>query len=239
MGKTALALDIALNVMAARGGVIIYTFEMLRSEIADRLAAKQTHIYPIRLKKGSLDDYQILQYEELVRKNKTAPIIVDDRHATDTDLISRTDTHLNTLSRAEVPLDLIVVDHLHVMGSRDHRHTSEKAKLEAYTHSLKQLAKDHNCAVLLLSQVTQEASRRLDDPLPRISDFRGASAMREDANIALGLYLPHKDSPEVAPNLAKVVILKNRDGDTGLVSLKWVGQFMQFTNTERWDEEGM
>lgn len=232
MGKTAFATSVALRVLAASpiSGVAFFTFEMTRDEIAGRVVAQEQRINPLKIKLGHLNDIELLQFGEVTRRHASSPLIIDDQHASADELAHRAERHMHTIHRMGSRLDLIVIDHLHIMGARDTRYTSEKAKLEGYTHRLKQLASDLNCPVLLLAQVTQEAARRLDDPAPRIGDFRGSSAMREDASVVLGLYRPAEDDPLENPRKAEVYILKNRDGDLGRVELRWTGDYTLFQN---------
>lgn len=228
MGKTSFAGDIALHSVMFDNPTAYFSLEMTSQEILRRLIAKVARINILRLRHGDLYDWQLIQYRQAADEMRELPLFIFDQNVTPSDM----EREIHTLNRKLHPnrIKLAVVDHLQLMGARDQtRYERRDRQLAAYTAALKDIAKTNECCVILLSQLNRNVEYRpLDERLPRLSDLRESGAIEQDADIVVGLYRPYVDDPGADPTHADLVILKNRNGPTGRLSLRWTGETASF-----------
>ena len=231
MGKTAMALDIAWK-HAQEGRLVAYfTLEMLRIELARRLVSKDRKWNLLQARSGELDTWQVDEYERELGGNKGFSLWVDEANVIPEDIEAR--IRIINQKTKDIPLRLIVVDHLHNMGVNDQRrYEREDLRLGAYTAKLKNLAKNLNLPILLLSQLSRKsADRGPDERLPRLADFRGSGNIEQDADLMIGIYRRYEDTKNPADqNHCEGIILKNRNGPTGKFELCWLPTSATFTN---------
>ena len=227
MGKTALALNIAQNVAKCEGRPVgIFSLEMSEAQIVNRLLCVEARVDASRMRKGELDtsDWtKLVKAENVLRQVKI--------HVDDTPGLSINDvrTRARVLKGNNPDLALIVIDYLQLMKGEDPRAPREQ-QISSISRGLKGLAKELECAVMALSQLNRGVESRADKR-PLVSDLRESGAIEQDADVIMFIYRDeyyNKDTTE--PNVAEVIIAKQRSGPTGTVRLAWAGKYTRFDN---------
>lgn len=226
MGKTAFALNIAQQSAVKHGtSAIIFSLEMSKEQLGQRLLAMQARVEMQKLKQGDLDrkdwDRVSLGVDEL----NNSKIVIDD-----TPGISLMEMR-NKCRRlkAEQGLDLIVVDYLQLMtfeGKTDNR----QQEISALSRNMKLLAREMNCPVILLSQLSRAPELR-QDKRPMLSDLRESGSIEQDADIVIFLYRDdyYNENTE-KPGVCEVNIAKHRSGPTDKIELTWVSRYTKFSD---------
>ncbi len=231
MGKTSLALNVALN--AARHSnarVAVFSLEMSNEQLVQRLLSMETGIDSHRLRMGQIHDeeeWQILL--EAANMLAATPVFIDDTPAASVN-------DLRTKARrlyAEHGLDLIVIDYMQLMsGSSGGRNENRQQEISYISRSLKSLARELNVPVIALSQLSRAVEAR-SDKRPMLSDLRESGSIEQDADVVLFIYREDyyiEDSDR--QNIADVIIAKHRHGSTGNVSLYFRKELTQFRDLE-------
>lgn len=233
LGKTSLALDIAKNVAQKdKVPVGIFSIEMAKEQIVDRLISAEANVNLWKLRTGKLssegegNDFERIA-AALDRLAQT-PIFIDD-------VSSPTILQIRTMARrlqAEHGLGLLVVDYLQLI--RPTRPTdSEVQQITEISRSLKALAKELNIPILAISQLSRNSEMRTDQR-PKLSDLRSSGSIEQDADVVLLIYREDrvkKDSEK--KGIAEIMIEKHRNGPTGKVELYFDEDSTSFKNLAR------
>jgi len=228
MGKSALAIDIARNVaIHTKQPVGIFSLEMSKDQIVDRLIASQAGIDLWRLRTGRLstqgDDFQKIQ--EALHVLSEAPIYIDDA-ATSNILQMRA---MARRLQASKGLALIIVDYLQLMEPRN-TETSMVQQVTEISRSLKSLARELNVPVLALSQLSRAVEQRVPQ-IPRLADLRESGSLEQDSDVVLFIYREDRYKPDTPrKNIADIIIAKHRNGPVGKVELFFDEQQVTFRN---------
>ena len=132
--------------------------------------------------------------------------------------------------KAEKGLDLVIVDYLQLM-SLEGRSEGRQQEVSTLSRMLKQLAREMECPVIVLSQLSRAVEQRMDHR-PQLSDLRESGAIEQDADIVMFLYRDEYYNPETTekPNICEVIIAKQRNGPTGSLDLAWLGKYTKFAD---------
>ncbi len=233
MGKTSLALNVALNV--AKGGktVAVFSLEMSREQLATRLLSSEALVENNRLRTGLLRETDWEKIAGAATVLNRLDIRIDDNP-----LLSVAD--MNAKCRRLDGLSLVVVDYLQLMTSAGGTNRGENRQqvVSDMSRMLKIMAKELNVPVICLSQLSR-ANEKRDDKRPMLSDLRESGAIEQDADIVMFLYRDdyyNEDSEK--HNIAECIVAKNRHGDTGKVELRWMPEYTQFSTLDkRYDDE--
>ena len=243
MGKTALAMNIAENVLVENdentGAVLVFSLEMPAESLTTRLLSGMSKLDQQDVRSGKLDNKQVTQVVEQSKRLRELPIYIDD-----SSLISPMELRARArrINRQEPNgLSLIVVDYLQLMqipGSLENRVN----QISEISRSLKSLAKELNVPVLALSQLNRAVEQRTDKR-PMMADLRDSGAIEQDADEILFIYrdeVYNEDSDQ--GNKAEIIIGKQRNGPIGktyLTFLKQYARFEDFVPDDRLPEEGL
>ena len=226
MGKTAFALNIAQqSAVKAGASVLIFSLEMSQEQLGQRLIAMQARVESEKLKKGTLDlkDWDRINFA-LNELNNTN-IVIDDTPGIS---IMEMRNKCRRL-KAEQGLDLIVVDYLQLM-TFDGRADSRQQEISALSRHLKLLAREMNCPVIVLSQLSRAPELR-QDKRPMLSDLRESGSIEQDADIVMFLYRDdyYNENTE-KPGVCEINIAKHRSGPTDRIDLTWVARYTKFSD---------
>lgn len=229
MGKTSLALDIARNV-AVLGNlpVGLFSLEMSKDQLADRLLASTANINMWNLRNGRLtsDDYSRLQHA--MGSLSDAPLYIDDAGSVNV-------LQMRAMSRrlqANKGLSLIVIDYLQLMEPMN-KYQSAVQQVTENSRALKLLAKELNVPVLVLSQLSRAVESRVPQ-IPRLADLRESGAIEQDADVVMFIYREDKyNENSLQQNIAKILIEKHRNGPTGGIELYFDEQRVSFRNLDK------
>lgn len=226
MGKTAFALNIAQqSAVKAGASVMIFSLEMSQEQLGQRLIAMQARVESEKLKKGTLDlkDWDRINYA-LNELNNTK-IVIDDTPGVS---IMEMRNKCRRL-KAEQGLDLIVVDYLQLM-TFDGRADSRQQEISALSRHLKLLAREMNCPVIVLSQLSRAPEMR-QDKRPMLSDLRESGSIEQDADIVMFLYRDdYYNEDTEKPGVCEINLAKHRSGPTDRIELTWVARYTKFSD---------
>lgn len=229
MGKTSFACGIAENVAASGGPVFIASLEMKRAELGMRMACARAGASVHQGVHGWLHDESRAAVIQATDELRGLPIWIDDTPAI---TLMRLRAKARTVAaRAGRPLSLIVIDYLQLMTSPavEGRRNRDR-ELAEITGGLKQVAKEQDCAVLLLSQLNREVEQE-KDKRPRLHHLRESGSIEQDADDVLFLYRDeyyHTDTDD--PGVVEINVAKQRNGPTGVVRARFHGSSTAFSN---------
>ena len=227
MGKTAFALNIAQQTAVKEGSVVmIFSLEMSKEQLGQRLLSSQARVESEKIQRGTLDKKDWDRVNLALDEMQQAKIFIDD-----TPGISLIEMR-NKCRRlkAEKGLDLIVVDYLQLMASPE-KSDNRQTEITAISRNLKLLAREMDCPVIALSQLSRAPEQRTDHR-PNLSDLRESGAIEQDADVVLFLYRDEYYNKEKSekPGICEINIAKNRTGPTDTVELTWVARYTRFSD---------
>ena len=235
MGKTSIALNMALNVaMTQHKKVAVFSLEMSREQLVSRLLSRASLVPSQNLLTGQLSEQQWRDVAAAANTLSESPILIDDNP-------TLTVSDMNAQCRMVKDLDLVVIDYLQLMQSAGSGHSwSNESRTQAVSdisRMLKIMAKQLDVPVICLSQLSR-ANESRQDKRPMLSDLRESGAIEQDADVVIGLYRDGYYNRECEnPNLAEAIVLKNRKGQTGTVNLTWVPEYTTFYSVEKYRED--
>lgn len=238
LGKTSLAMDIARNVaIKEKVPVGIFSLEMSKHDVVDRLIASYAGIDLWKLRTGRLSsegaDNDFARIHDAMAALSEAPIFIDDA-ASPTVLQMRT---MGRRLQAEKGLGLIIIDYLQLIQPRTGSDNVVQ-QVSEISRSLKGLARELECPVLALSQLSRAVESRSGDQIPRLSDLRDSGSIEQDADVVMFIYREDKTRKDSdRPNIADIFIAKHRNGPIGKAELYFNEQSASFKNLERHFEE--
>ena len=237
MGKTSMALNIALNVAKKypKKTVAFFSLEMSKQQLVTRLISNESFVDNKKLVTGRLDpeDWSKIGLASTVL-NQT-DLRVDDNP-------SLTVAEMNAKCRRLENLGLVIIDYLQLMtaagGPVKYGGENRQQVVSDISRSLKIMAKELNVPVVCLSQLSR-ANESRQDKRPMLSDLRESGAIEQDADEVLFLYREDYYNKETEKqNIAECIVAKNRHGETGTVELQWLPQFTTFADREWRHDEG-
>lgn len=231
MGKTAFVLNIAQHVAFRQNkAVAIFSLEMSKEQLVNRLFSLESHIDAQVLRTGNLKDSD---WEKLIEGagniGKSKMIIDDTSGISISEMRSKCRKY-----KLEQGLDLIIIDYLQLMsGSGKRSNESRQQEISEISRSLKGLARELNVPVIALSQLSRAVESRTDKR-PMLSDLRESGAIEQDADVCMFIYREDYYIPDTEDkNIAEIIIAKQRNGPIGTVRLAWMPQYTRFGNELR------
>src|SRR3989338_5189536 len=231
MGKTALALNIAQNAaIRFQKTVGIFSLEMSKEQLVDRLFASMLGVDSWKLQRGKLDDTDFQNMGPIMDELNKANIFIDDSVASSL-------TELRTKARRlqmEHGLDLLVVDYIQLMTTGNVSYAGNRVQeISEISRCLKQLARELRIPVLALSQLSRAVESRPGN-IPQLSDLRESGAIEQDADVVLMMYREdYYDEDSGRPGMTDVYIRKHRNGPTGRVELLFKKEQMRFYDVDK------
>ena len=242
MGKTSFCLDVAAN--AAIDGqvpVAIFSLEMSREQLVERLLASESFVDLQRLRTGKLRDEDFPRLSGAAGRLGSAKIWIDDTPAiTLLELRSKA-----RRMKAEHDIGLLGVDYLQLMQGPP-KSESRQAEISFISRSLKALARELRIPLMALSQLSRAPEQRGGDRRPMLSDLRDSGAIEQDADLVLFLYraemyaghLSDKDL-EGKEGMAELIVSKHRNGPTGSITLTFNKNCTRFDSFTPRDQDPM
>lgn len=240
MGKTSFALSLAQNA-ATTGGwpCLVFSLEMSSTQLAERMLCSEARVDSSALRRGQLQRQDMTNLTYAAATLSKAPILIDDTPALSLrELRARARRfRSNKELFAGKKTGLIVVDYLQLMrGSPQAAKASREQEISEISRGLKSLAKELDVPVLALSQLNRSLEQRTDKR-PQLSDLRESGAIEQDADVIMFIYRDVVYNKEAEnPNIAEVIIGKNRHGATGTIETHFEGRFTRFENLSQRSE---
>jgi replicative DNA helicase len=267
MGKTSYVMNIAVNVASAipeqapdsevvvepRQGVMVFSLEMPKEQLANRMMCSEGRVNLSDLRKGQVMGEKWDRLVESANHLSQLPIWIDDTPALSVlELRAKIRRQQHEFDRKDAngnytqKISLIIIDYLQLMKGRENA-ASREQEISEISRGLKQLAKELRVPVIALSQLNRAVETRSSkDKRPQLSDLRESGAIEQDADVIQFIYRPEyyltdKGSPEATKmkGYAELIIAKQRNGPTGRVPVTFIDDYTRFENRARdaWRDE--
>lgn len=243
MGKTALAVNIALNVVKIKDEegnyphhVAIFSLEMSVLQLIQRLLAAEAKVDLQKIITGDLTADAWEDVLHAIERLRNYPMFIDDTSAI---TLRELRSKCRKLKMQYKNLDLIVIDYLQLMSAEDtKRNENRQQEISTISRGLKALAKEMDCPVLSLSQLSRKTESR-EGARPVMSDMRESGAIEQDADVVMLLYREsyYKELPaEENRDITEVIVAKHRNGPTGIVELQFIREQTRFGDLSYGDD---
>ncbi|HSX15095.1 MAG TPA: replicative DNA helicase [Candidatus Saccharimonadales bacterium] len=231
MGKTSLALNMAQHVAVKEGVPVgLFSLEMSKEQLIDRLIASESGIDAWKLRTGNLEDSDFPKINHAMAVLSEAPIFIDDSAMTN---VMEMRTKARRL-QSEHDLGLIVVDYLQLVSGRSNASGDNRVQeVSEISRGLKALARELNIPVLALSQLSRVVETR-NPQIPQLSDLRDSGSIEQDADVVLFIYREdyyNRDTERLG--LADILIRKHRNGPIGQLELFWHPEQLAFRSLDK------
>ncbi len=231
MGKTAFVLNIAQHVCFKQNiSAAIFSLEMSKEQLVNRLLSMESRVNSQSIRTGDMTDSD---WDSIVVGANTianSHLVIDDTPGISiSELRSKCRKY-----KLEHDLKLVIIDYLQLMSGSGHS-DSRQQEISEISRSLKSLARELNVPIIALSQLSRAVEQR-ENHRPMLSDLRESGAIEQDADVVMFLYRDdyyNKDTE--TPDVAEVIIAKQRNGPIGTVQLIWLAELTKFANKERTD----
>lgn len=247
VGKTSLATNFAYNIArdlhasGRKGVVAFFSLEMSAKQLAQRIIAEKSEVAGWRIKQGKVQDSEIERYVMGAGDLRGLPLKIDDRGRP---TIAQLTMRARVLQK-KYGLALVVVDYLQLMRGSERMRDNRVQEVSEITAGLKALAKELDCPVVALSQLSRNVESR-DDKRPQLSDLKDSGSIEQDADIVLFVYREfyylQREEPtqgtdahfewsrkmENCHDRADLIVGKNRHGPILSIPLGWNAKLTQF-----------
>lgn len=227
VGKTAFALNIAANAAIREGKcVLLFSLEMAKEQLVQRLLCMVGEVDSDRLRKGFLADAEFTKVQKAAGMLDRARIYIDES-------AGLTPLELRSKARrqsAQDKLDLIIIDYMQLMHSSS-RNENRQTEISEISRSIKGLARELSVPVMTLSQLSREAEKD-DKGTPKLSHLRESGAIEQDADVVIILSRPPASERENRENIIIANIAKQRNGPTGRFDLLFQANKQRFRNLD-------
>ena len=236
MGKTALALNFAINSIIKRNGkgtVAIFSVEMPKEQLMRRILSSQCQINSADLSRAIADESKADKIQAVFQRLSSYNLFIDD---SSTIKLSDIQAKTRNLKKQHEDLQLVVVDYIGLVQANNSKGDNRQQEVAEISRGLKALARELEVPLICLAQLSRLVERR-PDKRPMLSDLRESGAIEQDADLVIFIYRDEyyaqkkeSDSNEETNPVAEVLIAKHRNGPTGKVNLLFTKEFGTFSN---------
>lgn len=230
VGKTAFALNVAQNIAARAGmAVAIFSLEMGAAQLVMRMICAEGNIDAGKMRTGYLDEDDWRKLTMSIGTLSKAPVYIDDTPGvTMPDIRSK----CRRLKAEQGELGLVLIDYLQLISGKGDG-ANRQQEVSEISRSLKLMARELNCPVIALSQLSRSVESR-QDKRPMLSDIRESGSIEQDADIVAFLYREdYYDKETEEQNVIEVIIGKQRSGPTGTVKLAFLKEYNKFVSLDQ------
>lgn len=229
MGKTAFVLNIAQHACFKKDfHVCIFSLEMSKEQLVNRLMAMETHVDSMKLRTGNLTDADWESIVEGAGVIGNSNLMIDDTPGINVLQLRSKCRRM----KIEKGLDLIIIDYLQLMSGSGRSGESRQQEISDISRSLKAVARELNVPVIALSQLSRAVEQR-QDHRPMLSDLRESGAIEQDADVVMFIYRDDYYNPESEKKgVAEIIIAKQRNGSIGPIELIWLPDYTKFVSKE-------
>ena len=234
MGKTALSLNIGLNIVKKLNlPILFFSLEMSKEQLAYRILSCETNINNFRLKSGNLQTDEWVQLNNNMQTLSNLPLFIDD---TPNPSIAVIRSKIKSILFEQNQIGLIVIDYLQLMSQFQGNSKTESRvqELSQITRSLKIIAREFNVPIIALSQLSRNVETRVNKR-PILSDLRESGSIEQDADLVMMLYRENyynlQSKQDTNPkDITELIIVKQRNGPLGVVDLEFDSKYTKFLN---------
>lgn len=231
MGKTSLALNIAMNAaIRFRKTVGVFSLEMSKEQLVDRLFASMLGVDSWKLQRGKLDDADFQNMGPIMDELNKANIFIDDSVASSLPELRAKARRL----QMEHGLDLLIIDYLQLMSTGNMSYAGNRVQeISEISRSLKQIGRELHVPVLALSQLSRAVESRPGN-IPQLSDLRDSGSIEQDADVVLMMYREdYYEEDSSRPGMTDIYIRKHRNGPTGRIEMHFKKEQMRFYDVDK------
>jgi replicative DNA helicase len=227
MGKTSLALNIALHsALEAKKSIAIFSLEMSKEQLTERLLTEQAQIDAQRMHRGLLTE------AEFDRVSNALGPLGEAAFIDDTPVMDELTLQLKARqAKMRHNIDMILVDYLQLMHGRARGDDNRVQEVSAISRALKGLARELRIPVIAISQLSRAPEQR-PDKRPILSDLRESGSIEQDSDVVMFLFRPEYYKSDERPGIAELIVAKHRNGPTGMIELKFRRDHTRFYNLE-------
>ncbi|MCZ6563455.1 MAG: replicative DNA helicase [Deltaproteobacteria bacterium] len=227
MGKTALCLNIATHAAFGGHGVAVFSLEMAKEQLVLRMLCSEARIDHSKVRSGYLADREFPALVMAAGRLAETPIYIDDTPAIS--ILELRAKARRLVRDKDKKIGLIIVDYLQLMRGSE-RAPNREQEISEISRSMKALAKELNIPVIAVSQLNRRVEDR-GDKRPMMADLRESGAIEQDADVIAFVFREVVYNENVDdPNLAEIIVGKQRNGPTGTVRLAFFREFTRFEN---------
>ena len=232
MGKTAFAIAAMVNAAKQNKSSVMFSIEMTRVKIGDRIVIGEGRLDPDRYRSGSMTEEQEATLERVLGEIERLPAIIDDSpKQTVSDIWGK----LRVLKNKD-KCDLAIIDYVGLVGASKERGKSREQEVAEISAALKQMAKDLSIPIIVLSQLNRGVEMRLDKR-PKLSDLRESGSLEQDSDVVIMLYRDEYYTPGSSVGRGEANITKNRNGQVGMVGFYYNSSLTRIHDAEEVDIE--
>ena len=231
MGKTSLALNIAQNAAIKHNKSIgIFSLEMSKEQLVDRLFASMLGVDSWKLQKGKLEDSDFQNMGPIMDELSKSNIFIDDSVASSLPELRAKSRRL----QMEHGLDLLIIDYMQLMSTGNMSYAGNRVQeISEISRSLKQLGRELHIPIIALSQLSRAVENRPGN-IPQLSDLRESGSIEQDADMVLMMYREdYYEEDSDRPGLTDIYIRKHRNGPTGRIELMFKKEQMRFYDVDK------
>ena len=234
MGKTSFALNIAQNIaMGARKKCVVFSLEMTKQQLAERLLSAQAGVESQKLKTGELTDSEWERLGAAAGQFNDVELYLDDTS-------SITVPEIKSRIRRMKNVDCVIIDYLGLISSATKKENRVQ-EVSEITRNLKMMAKDLNIPVICCAQLSRGTEGHGKNHKPQLSDLRESGSIEQDADIVLFLYredyyrndVAEDKQDEIDANKTELIVAKNRHGATGIIEMTFDKEFTRFRSVDK------
>jgi replicative DNA helicase len=229
MGKSALAMQMALNIAEQNKSVGIFSLEMQNKKIAKRMLVNQARVHLKLIKEKRVEEPEKVRLINAASKLYNQKISISDNgKQTITDILKKAKRH-----KKRHGLDIIIIDHFHLLTAEITGSNYEKRSYDS--QMLKMIAKELEVPVICLCQLSRALEQRpITARMPILSDLKETGSLEQDGDVIIFIDREdywHKDEKDYKfTGKARISVAKNRDGETGVFEMNWHGGTQRFEN---------
>lgn len=234
MGKTSFALNLAQNIaMGARKKCVVFSLEMTKQQLAERLLSAQAGVESQKLKTGELTDSEWERLGAAAGQFNDVELYLDDTS-------SITVPEIKSRIRRMKNVDCVIIDYLGLISSATKKENRVQ-EVSEITRNLKMMAKDLNIPVICCAQLSRGTEGHGKNHKPQLSDLRESGSIEQDADIVLFLYredyyrndVAEDKQDEIDANKTELIVAKNRHGATGTIEMTFDKEFTRFRSVDK------
>ena len=232
MGKTALAMNIAINVAKQKKTVCIFSLEMSALQIANRIIQSEALIDSYKLRSGTVDADELEKIVKTTTRLSECDVRIDDTSGI---TVAQMKSKIRRLGKK---VDLIIIDYLQLLKS-DRKTDNRVQEVSEITRNLKLMAKDLQVPIICCAQLSRASVQNKTSKKPGLADLRESGSIEQDADIIMLLYSDEyfdPDAPKPDQYDVECIVAKNRHGETRSVKLRWLGKFTKFISYDKTHE---
>ncbi len=231
IGKTALALNIIRNIILKKNNprrVVLFSLEMTDEQISTRMICTEADMTERQFRDGNFRNADMMKLTGAVSTLRDAPFFIDPTGGLS---IAELRAKARRL-KIQHQIDLVVIDYLQLMQGSGHEESRQR-EVSEISSGIKSLAKELKIPVMVLAQLNREVEKGTASAMPKLSHLRESGSIEQDADVVVFLHRDRDQAKNLPPGQsveAKLIVEKNRNGETGYVNLEFFPARMEFVN---------